>query len=172
MYFFFFLSILVLIQDCLVLIYLQHFYLYYQKQIDLPCFFISEALERDKILYYNLLNNIRTKGDWNEWIRFFLSTVAKQCDKYINIIDDINALYDKDLNKIKNLSNSSTLVSVFNELYKYPVATANEISKSSKVPLTSVSRYLNMFVENRILVSDNKPRNRKYIYVEMLNILR
>ena len=26
-------------------------YLFAQKQIELPCFFISEALERDKILY-------------------------------------------------------------------------------------------------------------------------
>lgn len=37
-------------------------YLYYTKQIDLPCFFISEALERDKMKYYTLLNNIRNKG--------------------------------------------------------------------------------------------------------------
>lgn len=147
-------------------------YLFSQKQIDLPCFFISEALERDKILYYNLLNNIRNDGDWNEWIRFFLATVAKQCDKYINIIDEINRLYEKDLKKIRELANTSTIISVFNELYKYPIATANEISKNSRVPLTSVSRYLNIFVENKILVSDNKPRNRKYIYVEMLNILR
>lgn len=147
-------------------------YLYSQKQIDSPCFFISEALERDKILYYNLLNNIRYKGDWNEWIRFFLATVAKQCDKYISVIDRINDLYEKDLNIIKELSNSSSIISVFNELYSFPIATAKQLSERSNVPLTSVSRYLNMFVEKRILVSDNKARNRQYIYVEMLNILR
>jgi len=37
------------------------FYLYYTNQIDLPCFFISEALENDKLKYYSLLNNIREK---------------------------------------------------------------------------------------------------------------
>ena len=28
--------------------------------------------------------------DWNEWIKFFLATVTKQCEKYIQIIMDIN----------------------------------------------------------------------------------
>lgn len=147
-------------------------YLYSQKQIDLPCFFISEALERDKILYYNLLNNIRYKNDWNEWIRFFLTTVAKQCDKYIGIIDRINELYERNLNDIKESNKNTNLIDVYNALYTYPVATAKQIAEFTKIPLTSVSRYLNLLLDKKILVSDNKARNRQYIYVEMLNILR
>ena len=56
-------------------------YMYYTKQIELPCFFISEALESDKLKYYTLLNNIRNKNDWDGWIKFFLVTVAGQCKK-------------------------------------------------------------------------------------------
>ena len=52
-------------------------YLYAKKQIDLPCFFISEALERDKLKYYNLLNNTRKENNWNAWIKFFLSISVK-----------------------------------------------------------------------------------------------
>lgn len=65
-------------------------YLYYVEQIDMPCFFVSEALERDKLKYYTLLNNIRNKNEWSEWIKFFLITVKNQCDKYIRMISDIN----------------------------------------------------------------------------------
>ena len=71
-------------------------YLYYVEQIDMPCFFVSEALERDKLKYYTLLNNIRNKNEWSEWIKFFLVTVKNQCDKYIRMISDINLLYEKD----------------------------------------------------------------------------
>lgn len=56
-------------------------FLYKQNQISLPCFFLSEALERDKFKYYDLLNNIRLKNDWNSWIKFFLETVKIQCTK-------------------------------------------------------------------------------------------
>ena len=65
-------------------------YLFDQKQISLPCFFISEALESDKFKYYRLLNATREKDQWEEWIKFFLETVAKQCEKYIYIIERIN----------------------------------------------------------------------------------
>ena len=96
-------------------------YLYYTKQIELPCFFISEALEHDKLRYYNLLNNIRQKDDWNEWIKFFLATVAKQCDKYISIVTAINKLYDSHISIACNFTKSSNVVPVINMLYKYPI---------------------------------------------------
>ena len=147
-------------------------YLYAQRQIDLPCFFISEALERDKIRYYSLLNDIRYKNDWNEWIKFFLTTVTKQCDKYIRIITDINDLYEKHLAEAKELARSASIVDVMNVLYQYPIATAKQIADKTNIPMTSVNRYLNILTEHRILYSDNKKRNRTFFYYDLLNILR
>lgn len=147
-------------------------YLFYQNQIELPCFFISEALEHDKIRYYSLLNNIRTHGDWNEWIKFFLSTVTKQCDKYIKIITAINNLYSRQLEFACNLSNSSKMVDIINTLFSYPNVTARQISEKTSVPVTTVNRYLNLLVENRILFTDNKKRNRTYYYVDLLDVIR
>ena len=147
-------------------------YLYAQKQIDLPCFFISEALERDKIKYYTLLNNIRFSNEWNEWIKFFLSTVAKQCDKYINMITDINELYQKHLYIACNLARSSKIVDVINVLYQHPVTSGAQIAKLTDVPQTSVNRYLNLLVQKKILYTDNKRKNRTYYYYDLLDILR
>ena len=59
--------------------------------------------------YYSLLNDIRYKNAWNEWIKFFLVTVTKQCDKYINIISSINDLYDRHLNIARDLARSSNI---------------------------------------------------------------
>ena len=147
-------------------------YLYAQKQIELPCFFISEALERDKILYYTLLNGIRYEGKWNEWIKFFLFTVTRQCEKYIDIISKINALYEKHLNLAKDCTRVSNIVDVINALYRYPITTTKQISEVAHIPLSSVSRYLNALIDFKILVSDNKSRNRTYYYYELLDILR
>jgi len=147
-------------------------YLYSQKQIDLPCFFISEALERDKIKYYTLLNNIRYNGDWNEWIKFFLSTVAKQCDKYIKMITDINMLYQKHLAIACDLARSSKIVDVMNVLYQHPVTSGTQIAELTDVPQTSINRYLNLLVQEKILYTDNKRKNRTYYYYDLLDILR
>lgn len=148
------------------------FYLYYTKQIELPCFFISEELEHDKLRYYNLLNNIREKNDWNEWIKFFLSTVARQCDKYINIVSAINRLHDNHLEKVSGFSKTTNMLPIMNMLYKYPITTAKQIVEETGLPLTSVNRLLSMMVDNNILTTDGKQRNRKYIYFGLLDIIR
>ena len=147
-------------------------YLFFQKQIDFPFFFISEALERDKIKYYSLLNDIRYKNAWNEWIKFFLDTVVKQCDKYIGIVSQINELYDNHMRIAKDLARSSNIVDVINTLYKYPIITAKQLEQLSNVPMTSINRYLSTLVENKILYTDQKSRNRTYFYCDLLDILR
>lgn len=147
-------------------------YLFAKKQIDLPCFFISEALERDKMRYYTLLNNIRYKGEWNEWIKFFLATVTKQCNKYIQIITDINVLYEKHLSVACELARSSNIVEIMNALYQYPVTTGKQLAEITHVPQTSVNRYLSLLVDSKILYTDNKSRNRTFFYYDLLDILR
>lgn len=148
------------------------FYLYYTKQIELPCFFISEALEHDKLRYYTLLNNIRKKNDWNEWIKFFLDTVARQCDKYISIVTAINKLHDKHLEIVSNMSKAANVIPVMNVLYQYPITTAKQIVEETGLPLTSVNRLLGMMVDENILITDGRQRNKKYIYYGLLDIIR
>lgn len=147
-------------------------YLFAQKQIELPCFFISEALEHDKIRYYTLLNNIRTQGDWNEWIKFFLTTVTKQCKKYIRIISEINALYSRHMEIACYMARSSGMVEIINALYQHPITTAKQIASVTDIPMTSINRYLSKLVESKILFTDNKSRNRTYFYYDLLEILR
>lgn len=147
-------------------------YLYHTDQIALPCFFVSEALERDKMKYYTLLNNIRNKGQWSEWINFFLKTVASQCSKHIKTITDINNLYEKHFEAACSLARSNQMGALVNLLYKYPVINAVTVSKETKIPTASINRYLNLLVEAGILYSDNKSRNRSYYYYDLLDIIR
>lgn len=147
-------------------------YLYKHNQISLPCFFISEALERDKFKYYDLLNGIRERNDWDSWITFFLKAVEQQCSKYIEMVDQINKLYESDLEKAKNLIKSNKIVDLINLLYKFPVINTNIVTSRLDLPSATATRYLNALVENRILYSDNKTRNRTFFYYTLLDIIR
>lgn len=147
-------------------------YLYAVNQIDMPCFFVSEALERDKMKYYTLLTNIREKGQWSEWIKFFLHTVTVQCDKYIRIISKINALYDEHYKKACALVRSNQMGEIVNLLYRYPIINTATIARETEIPPATINRYLNVLVKAEILYSDNKSRNRTYYYYDLLNIIR
>lgn len=147
-------------------------YLYKQNQISLPCFFISEALERDKFKYYDLLNGIRKKNDWNSWIKFFLHTVDQQCGKYISIVDQINELYENDLSSAKLIIKSNKVVDLVNLLYKFPVISTAIVTQYTDIPPATATRYLNALVDAKIIYSDGKSRNRTFFYYELLNVIR
>lgn len=147
-------------------------YLYEKQQISLPCFFISEAFESDKFKYYRLLNETREKEKWNEWIKFFLQTVAKQCEKYIYIVERINHLYEEHLHRAKTLISSNAIVDIINIIYKYPIFTIDMIEKEINVSKSTFNRYLNILVTNGILDTDGKKRNRTFFCYELLNVLR
>ena len=147
-------------------------FLYKHKQISLPCFFISETLERDKFKYYALLNAIREENDWNSWIDFFLKAVDQQCSKYIDIVDRINALYEADLERAKQLIKSNKVMDLINLLYKYPAISTSIVVKEIGVPAVTATRYLNALEECKILYSDRRPKNRTYYYYGVLEIIR
>ena len=119
-----------------------------------------------------MLNNIREKNNWNEWIRFFLSTVARQCDRYIGIVSEINKLYNRHLNVASGFSKATNVLPVMNMLYEYPITTAKQIAEKTGLPMTSINRLLGMMVDQNILITDGKQRNRKFIYYGLLDILR
>ena len=147
-------------------------YLYAMGQISIPCFFISEALESDKFRYYTLLNDIREKNNWNEWIKFFLQTVAKQCDKYIYIIAKINDCYEEHLKKAKDVIKNNSVVDIINYIYQNPVFKANMVEQETGIPIATVNRYLNSLVKIRILYTNGKARNRIFFCYDLLDILR
>jgi len=146
-------------------------YLYSQDQIPLPCFFISEALERDKFKYYALLNETR-KNNWNDWLVFFLQTVTSQSKKYICIIDKINELYERDMRRASSVIRSKVTVDIINLLYEYPVITTKILMEKLRIPGASAARYLTSLANAKILFVDGKSRNRSYYYYELINLVR
>ncbi len=147
-------------------------YLYAQNQIQLPFFFISEALERDKHKYHKLLMDIRTDNKWNEWIKFFLETVSKQCNKYINMIDEMNALYDEMLNKTCDLIKSPCAVKLIDLMFKHPIFDTKSVQEETDISQASINRYLNILIKNDILFTDGKQRNRHFFFYDLLKLLR
>jgi Fic family protein len=147
-------------------------YLYEQNIIDAPNFFISEALEKNKHKYYRLLNDTRLKSNWNEWIKFFLESVDNQAKKNLKLIQDINDLYETDLETVIELVSSNNIVKLINVMYKHPIFNVKLISSLTGIPDVTCRRYLSILEENNMIYSDDKKRDKKYYYYNLLDLLR
>ncbi|MNW51008.1 Adenosine monophosphate-protein transferase SoFic [compost metagenome] len=147
-------------------------YLFSKKVIDYPNFFLSEALERDKHKYYRFLNDTRYRGDWDQWIQFFLEAIILQADKNIHLINNVNQLYEHDLELAQSLINSSGVKKLIDAIYQKPIFTVHTISSASDISEATCRRYLSILESNRIIFSDGKQRSKTYYYYNLLDKLR
>lgn len=144
--------------------------------LDRPLLYLSYFFKANRTEYYTKLMNIRFKGEWEEWIKFFLKGVIESSEMASSAAIEIYKLHEKDRQKLqgKNVRVTSHLMKMFDILCKHPIVTIKDLQKLADIEsYVAVSRVVSTFKDLGILkeMNENK-RNRKYVYEDYLNILR
>lgn len=146
-------------------------YLYKAKVINFPFFYISEAINIDKAVYYRMLTDSRT-NTLDEWIKYFLQKVSVQTLKHIDYIDALNALYIKTKNLLKGTINSPKYDEIIECLFNHPVLNARTLEDQLAVSHGQAIRYLNTLETNQVLISDDRKRGKTFFFGELLDLAR
>ena len=146
-------------------------YLYKAKVINFPFFYISEAINMDKPVYYRMLTDSRT-NTLDEWIKYFLYKVSVQANKHTGYIDALNALYTKTKNTVKECINSPKFDEIIECLFTHPVLNANMLEDELAVSHGQAVRYLNALEEKRVLISDDRKRGKTFFFAELIDLAR
>lgn len=149
-------------------------YLYKEKVIHSPYFLISQELEKNRIKYYNYLQGTRTKTTqgFTDWIQFFLESTIHQSQKDIDFIGGLEGLYDRTRAKMSKIQNTTNYEKVLEFIFKSPVFTVAKIVAQTGIPRSTVYAYLRLLEKEKILFTDQKQRNRKYYFIELLEQIR
>lgn len=146
-------------------------YLYKSKVINFPFFYISEAINQDKAVYYQKLTNSRN-STYDEWIRFFLQKCTVQAQNLINYIDALNSLYKRTKKQVKESINSPKFEKIIECIFTQPIVTAKYLAQQLSVTDGQARRYLETLEKINVLFGDDRKRGRKYYFVEMLDLAR
>ena len=146
-------------------------YLYKAKVINFPFFYISEAINMDKAVYYRMLTDSRT-NTLDEWIKYFLHKVSVQTEKHIGYIDALNALYTKTKNTVKECVNSPKFDEIIECLFTHPVLNAVVLEDQLSVSHGQAVRYLNTLEEKHVLLSDDRKRGKTFFFAELIDLAR
>lgn len=147
-------------------------FLYQRKILPYPVLYISEYFERYRRQYYDLLNRVSQKGDWESWLKFFLKAVIIQSQRTATIIYQTKFLYEK-LKRDISAVNSIYAVNLLDIIFAKPIITFSSIKNKIK-PKSHQTIYnlLEKFVRMKILKPlPGRKRNRIYIFPELLKIL-
>lgn len=140
-----------------------------------PSLYLSDYFERHRQLYYDNLNNVRTKNDLAQWIKFFLVGIIETSDKGINTFKTILKLKEQieDKKLIKLGKKLPTAKSLLKYLFRRPVVTAQDVQDELKVSLPTANSILSDF--ERLGILNEKTgwkRNREFEFTEYLNLFK
>ena len=149
-------------------------YLIEKKLLSHETLYISYFLKRNRIEYYDRLTEVRVKGNFEQWIKFFLLATYESAQDAINTIERIIKLHGKNVELVKNTGKASkTVMKVFNYLEGSPIIDIKKTSLALRLSFNAVSNAVNKLVKLGILrQTENVRRSRVFAYEEYLEILR
>ena len=147
-------------------------YLVLKELLDSPILYLSRHIIRNKAAYYRLLQEVRTKGAWEEWILFILDGVQETAEETLILIKEINTVVERtaeDILKLLPKIYSKELVELlFYEFYTKTVY----LEKGLRVSRRTAVTYLTALEEHGFLTSERIGRERIYLNKRLFEVVR
>jgi Fic family protein len=113
-----------------------------------PLLYLSSYFERHRAAYYELLQRIRTDGDWDAWLSYFLTAVRDIARSAISQGVELLKLRDNSRTKLRGNHRAMALL---DELFVNPYITAARAAATLKVSLPTAQKALEALEKIRML---------------------
>ena len=145
-----------------------------KKILTTPSLYISYFLKKNRIEYYDRLTEVRNKGNYEQWIKFFLNALNESAQDAIKTIEILNNLRYKNISIIEKMGRMShNAMQIFSFLESNPIIDIGKTAKAIGLSFNTVSSIIKKFISFGILSqTENASRNRTFIYKEYLDILK
>jgi len=138
-----------------------------------PMLYLSLYFKEHRQSYYDHLQLVRETGDWEAWIRFFLTGVIETAQQAIKTAQNIINLFAKDRKIIEeNGKPSASTLIVHHYMQKNPIIVANKIVSHCNLSLPTANKSLKHLTSLGLVAEiTGKARNKIYVYHQYLDIL-
>ena len=139
-----------------------------------PLLYLSLFFKRHQAEYYRRLDAVRTAGDWEGWLDFFLDGVATIADEAVAAARDLFALVNADRSRVlESGSTSVSAIRLFEALPRHPVITIASAMKLVDTSKPTATRAVEALIEARVLQEiTGRRRDRSFAYQGYLDRLR
>lgn len=153
---------------------LINLFLMEQKILSHETLYISYFLKRNRIEYYDRLMEVRIKGNFEQWVNFFLRAIYESAQDAVQTIEELVKLHDRNADVVKNTGKAAkTVIKVFDYLEKSPIIDIKKTSEELGISFNAAANAVSILVDLNILKqTENVQRNRVFAYEEYLQILR
>lgn len=137
-----------------------------------PFINLSNYFLRSRQKYYDSLMKVSSKGDYSNWIKFFLEAVYAQSQHAIDTLEKVESVRED----FKSVTDEEGVPEVTNkvidELFRNPIITIPKVEEKFEVSYQTAYKAVHE-LEERGILKEKKPNNRpkKFVCREILDIV-
>ena len=138
-----------------------------------PILYLSLYFKEHRQLYYDLLQAVRTDGDWERWCEFFLDGVSEVAKQASGDAQTIIALLERDRARIATIGRAAgSALKIHAYLLKKPYLSLTKAADELGISVPTVTNAVMRMVEIGVLKEmTGRARNRLFAYTGYLAIL-
>lgn len=136
-----------------------------------PLLYLSAYLERNRAEYYDRLQGVDRRGEWEEWLRFFLQGVALQSRDAVATAERLLGLHKEYRESLQRRRVTAPTLALVDEIFINPYITIPRARDRLRVSYPTAQAAVNRLVDAGILKeATGKRRNRLYCAVQVLQL--
>jgi len=138
-----------------------------------PVLYLSLYFKSHRARYYELLNAIRTEGDWEAWVQFFLEGVREMSENAVSTARRLADMVERDRSRIQQLGRvAGSALRVHQSLQTRPLSTLASLARETRLTMPTVTKAVKALEEAGIVTEiTGRRRGRIYNYREYMDIM-
>ncbi len=138
-----------------------------------PLLYLSLYFKQHRAIYYSLLDRVRTEGDWEAWVDFFLEGVEQTANGAVQTAQRLAALFQHDIQRVQTLGRGAVnTLRALDALRRRPLCSLRQLGQRADMTFPTASKTMLALVALGIARElTGQRRNRVFVYDAYLNIL-
>jgi len=138
-----------------------------------PLLYLSLYLKQHRSAYYERLDRVRSHGDWEAWVEFFLEGVEQTAQGAVDTAQRLAALFQADTQRTQSAGRSAaSALRLLDALRARPVSNLSGLSQQTGMSFPTASKAMQGLIELGIARElTGQRRNRVFVYDAYLGIL-
>ncbi len=139
-----------------------------------PLLYLSLFFKRHRDEYYRRLAAVRTEGDWEGWVGFFLEGVSTIAGEAVDSARELFALVTRDRDRVLAAPQGTMMAArLFERLPEHPMLTIANVIERLETTRPTATKAVQVLLDAGVLSeSSGRKRDRTFIYTEYLDLLR
>ena len=139
-----------------------------------PLLYLSLYFKQHRAVYYQLLDQVRTQGDWEAWVDFFLEGVETTAQSAVQTARRLVELFQQDTQRVSTQGGRAApnLLRVLDAFRQRPLCSLKQLCASHGMSFPTASKAMQALVALGVAREmTGQRRNRVFVYDAYLNIL-